>query len=395
MPEVDPNQQPHDHLRELIYPKSKPPATSSLPAIIHRKISENGPITFADYMATALYHPQHGYYARSDRQVGRGGDFYTSVSIGPLFGKILARRFLNWWNENHQPNPWRIIEVGAHDGKLAFDILAELNQLSPQATAALQYAIPEPLPTLRQAQKKNLQPFHNTFFPETLSELHQHPLPGIAFGNEIIDALPFHLIRMGDHHWTELLVTLNETNHLTFTTTDIPPDSPLAAHLPPGQFPPNYQTEIRTNLAAFLGDLAKSLATGIMLFADYGFARPEYYDKSRNKGTLRTFSAHTAAEDPLATPGLRDITAHVDFTALTLAAATHGYHATDFRGQGPWLTDLARPILLAAENNPDPSFLRQFQSLTHPAHLGGSFHILELTSCGKTPPQTAHRLALT
>ena len=131
----------------------------------------------------------------------------------------------------------------------------------------------------------------------------------------------------------------------------------------------------------------------MMLFADYGFAAPEYYDSSRTTGTLRTFFNHTAGEDPLESPGERDITAHVDFTCLAESAASLGFRPTVFATQGSYLTHLAKPMMLAGELN-DPKAIAQFKSLTHPAHLGASFHVMELSREGETPPEVKHRLAL-
>jgi SAM-dependent MidA family methyltransferase len=143
-------------------------------------------------------------------------------------------------------------------------------------------------------------------------------------------------------------------------------------------FPENYRTEVRTNFRTFLEPLLSCLSSGLLVWPDYGFARPEYYHPDRTTGTLRTFSKHRAAEDPLATPGEIDITAHVDFTAVAQAAAELGCRIGGFRNQGAWLTEVGREWLLSWEGSPQPQALRQFQTLTHPAHLGGSFHVLEL-----------------
>ena len=133
-----------------------------------------------------------------------------------------------------------------------------------------------------------------------------------------------------------------------------------------------------------------------MLWTDYGFARPEYYHPGRTSGTLRTFSKHRAGEDPLSAPGETDITAHVDFTAIALAASDLGGRPTVFRDQGSWLTQTARDWLLEWEDNPQASSLRQFQTLTHPAHLGGHFHVLEISwnpsAVPQNPAALTHRL---
>lgn len=349
------------------------------------RIAEHGGIPFPEYLRLALYDPELGYYARSDTQVGRGGDFYTSVSVGPLFGKLLARRFLGWWEGNGKPENWRVLEIGAHDGALAADILSEIRLLSPEAWRALEYTIAEPLPRLRDLQQTRLHhlaarlliaPSFGTIVP----------LPGIAFGNEILDAMPFHLIERHGGKWRELHVIAGENGTLALEARE----TSLEIR---GTFPEGYRTELRTNFGTFLAEISSCLADGLMLFADYGFAAPEYYDFSRSSGTLRTYSSHRAGEDPLAAPGEADITAHVDFTDFAMAAISTGYSPTLFSSQGSYLTNLAKPMILGGGMD-DPKTIAQFQSLTHPAHLGARFHVIELERGGKTPHVVAQRLAL-
>ena len=126
---------------------------------------------------------------------------------------------------------------------------------------------------------------------------------------------------------------------------------------------------------------------------DYGFAAPEYYDVSRTTGTLRTFSRHRAAEDPLDRPGSLDITAHVDFTSLAHEAGKLGLSPTSFFSQSSYLTHLAKPLILGGHLN-DPKRIAQFQTLTHPAHLGGKFHAIEFRENSEIPDLVKHRLAL-
>jgi SAM-dependent MidA family methyltransferase len=383
------------------YPSHAAPATPSLGAILRNRIAREGPLGFPDFMAAALYQPSLGYYARETRQVGRGGDFFTSVSVGPLFGELLARRFLREWRESGSPARWRIIECGAHDGTLAADILGAISRLDPHAFAALEYAIPEPLPRLQKAQRETLGGFQGqTRFITAAGELHADPLPGIAFGNELLDALPFHVVERANGSWRECKVaTAPDGDFVWQAAHEITLPALLDALAPLGNsFPETYRTEVRTNFRDILEPLTRCLSSGLLLWPDYGFARPEYYHPDRKTGTLRTFSKHRAAEDPLATPGEIDITAHVDFTAVAETAIQLGCRPVVFASQGSWLTGQARDWLLAQEGNPDAAGLRQFQTLTHPAHLGGSFHVLELswnqTTPEHSPSDYPRRLAL-
>ena len=392
------NQPSTQHIADacsLNYPNPSPAATSSCAFIqekIDAELTKRGSISFPQFLNLALYDPEHGYYASSSSQVGRDGDFYTSVSVGPLFGQLLARRFIQWWENHGKPSPWRILEIGAHDGKLAADILETIATLSPDAWKHLEYATVDPLPLLREAQQQRLSALaaklHLATDYQTLSE---NPLPGIAFGNEILDALPFHLIRHSDNKWHELFVS-DDWKHIT---QDIDPASALGKKTTAlkDSFPDDYQTEIRTNFPAFLGQISNSISDGMLLFIDYGFASPEYYDTHRTRGTLLTFSKHQAAEDPLADPGKRDITAHVDFTDLAREAETIGWYPTHFSSQGSYLTHLAAEMIKDGQMN-DPKSIAQFRTLTHPAHLGASFHVIEFTKSKQADPTTLHRLAL-
>lgn len=375
------------------------PATHSLGAVLRDRIAREGPLGFTGFMAAALYHPEFGYYAREPRQVGRGGDFFTSVSVGPLFGELLARRFVKEWENLGSPERWRIIECGAHDGTLATDVLGAVSRLEPAAFARLEYAIPEPLPRLQAAQRDTLAGFEGTTrFITEAGGLFADPLPGVAFGNELLDALPFHVVEWRGGRWHECRVAAQGDGFVWENEHGIADPALQTALARLGKnFAEGYRTEIRTNLRDFLAPLTRCLTSGLLVWPDYGFARPELYHPDRMRGTLRTFSNHRAAEDPLTGVGEIDITAHVDFTAVAEAALSLGAVPVGFKNQGNWLTETGRGWLLQQEGNPDASLLRQFQTLTHPAHLGGSFHVLELSwnqSVKNPDPAAAHRLAI-
>jgi len=399
MPNLDSSPPDPSVIQPPEYPNDAPPATPSLGDILRSRIALEGPMRFADFMEMALYHPALGYYARESHQVGREGDFFASVSVGPLFGEILAHRFLRAWQQIGSPARWRIIESGAHDGSLARDVLTALAQLSPEAFSTLEYVIPEPLPRLQERQRATLQAFEaRTRLISTAHELRSNPLPGIAFGNELLDALPFHLVEWEDHRWHEVRVGLGVDHELTWEPNAEITDPKLLAALAVlgSDFPAGYRTEVRTCIDEFLEPLTHCLMHGLMIWLDYGFARPEFYHPSRKTGTLRTFCKHRAADNPLVAPGEMDITAHVDFTAVAECARHLGGRPLAFRHQGSWLTEHARDWLIAQEGKPT-SALRQFHALTHPAHLGGHFHVIELTWSPTAPPISAtdlHRLAL-
>lgn len=372
------------------YPSESDSATPTLTASLAARIAASGPIPFPDFMAAALYDPERGYYGRETRQVGRGGDFFTSVSVGPVFGALLARRFLQWWTAAEKPRKWRILELGAHDGTLAEDVLTALRMIDDVAFQNLEYAIVEPLPKLAATQRERLSGFGKTMtFARSLDELEVRP--GIAFGNELLDALPFHVIEWRGGTWCECHVGWKDEGFHWV------PDLPLSLEVAgatkslTGPFPEGYRTEVRTGFPDLLSSLVAVLGNGLLLWPDYGFARADYYTPSRTTGTLRTFSKHQAGEDPLAEPGERDITAHVDFTHVAEEALALGMVPAGFSDQGSWLTRLAAPWLQAMESRPDPSAIRQFQTLIHPSHLGARFQVLELALNEPVDPVAAAR----
>ena len=357
------------------------PATPSLGDRLRNRIRSEGPLAFPEFMAAALYDPEEGYYAKGSRQVGRAGDFFTSVSVGPLFGELLARRFAREWRGWGSPARWRIIEFGSHDGKLAADVLAGLLKINPAAYAAVEYVIPEPLPMLQQAQRETLGKFGDrVVHVSDLLGVAEDPLPGIAFGNEVLDALPFHVVEWRDGHWRDCRVALDDDGIFQWQLGESIADPSVAAALTEigTVFPDGYRTEVRVNFHDFMEPALRCLSKGLLLWIDYGFERTDYYHPQRTQGTLRTFSNHRAGEDPLANPGEIDITAHVDFTAVAEAAVALGCKPKPLRDQGGWLTELAREWLLELEGNPQPSLLRQFQTLIHPSQLGRSFQVMEL-----------------
>jgi SAM-dependent MidA family methyltransferase len=400
MPDPDSSPPLHAVKRATHYGIEAPSAIPSLGGILHEKIERCDSMRFTDFMATALYEPALGYYSRGTRQVGRGGDFFTSVSVGPLFGCLLARRFLREWKKLGSPDRWRIIECGAHDGTLANDVLREIFRIDPAASATLEYVIPEPLARLQAAQRETLAAFSGeTRFISDASELFSDPLPGVAFGNELLDALPFHVVEWKSGGWRECRVANGPDGDFIWEADHEITDAALLMALVElgSDFPEGYRTEVRTNFRGFLEPLTRCLSSGLMIWPDYGFARPEYYLPDRKTGTLRTFSNHRAAEDPLERPGELDITAHVDFTAVAEAALDLGGKPILFKSQGSWLTENGRDWLLSLEGNPDLAALRQFQTLTHPAHLGSSFHVLEISwnqPMDKISAEDRHRLAL-
>jgi len=333
----------------------------TLAEVLRREIANHGPMRFRDFMARALYDPQHGYYASGRARIGRKGDYFTSVSVGPLFGALLARQFADVWEKLGQPADFTLVEQGAHDGTLAADVLAAL---APHIPARL--VIVEPSPLWRAAQAAKLSG-RNVRWVDDLEAL--EPFTGIHYSNELLDAFPVHLVRRSADGWRERAVHV-ESDRFVFTDTPLS-DQRLIGHLPDAAA--GYTTEVNLAALDWAATLASRITRGLALVIDYGFSHADYYSPHRVEGTLDAVASHRRV-DPLATPGEADLTAHVDFTAL---AAASGLEVLGFTDQHHFLTALAR-LHFAEGVHPEPREARAFQTLAHPTMLGRAFKVLAL-----------------
>src|ERR1700736_2687062 len=177
-----------------------------LPDFIRTAIAERGPVSFAWFMEQALYHPEFGYYSSGQGQIGRRGDYFTNVSVGPLFGRMLAAQVEEMWEIMDRPGDFTIVEQGAHHGDFAKDVLEAVRESAPEFFAALRYCVIEPFPILESRQRETLGEFTGKVtWRKSLSDL--EPFVGVHFSNELLDAMPVHLIScQGNEDWKERVV---------------------------------------------------------------------------------------------------------------------------------------------------------------------------------------------
>jgi SAM-dependent MidA family methyltransferase len=357
----------------------------SLPQIIRAEIAANGVLPFARFMELALYCPDYGYYEQQTDTVGSRGDFITSVSTGELFGQLLAFQFANWLAELRPADGGlQIVEAGAHDGKLAGDILNWLKSNRPQLFARLEYCLLEPSTRRREWQREVLKPFapRARWFSGFNNPSFQR-INGIIFSNELLDAFPVR--RFGwdakNKKWFEWGVAVAgdqfvwskiSTPHSDLPASSFQLPASLLAVLPDG-----YTIETSPAAETWWREAAGSLSNGKLLAIDYGFTTDEWISPARTNGTLRAYFRHHVNNDLLANVGEQDLTAHVNFSAIQKAGEEAGLKTESFQTQPQFLTrvlEKARHEKSYAEWN--ASRTRQFQTLTHPEHLGRAFRVL-------------------
>ena len=318
---------------------------SALPAVLRQAIAEAGGwLPFDRVMALALYQPGLGYYANHSRKFGAmpgsGSDFVTAPELSPLFGQALAAQVAQALaaSGSHQ-----VMEFGAGSGALAEALLDALDHMPGGALggapgAQVQYQIVDLSGVLRQRQQVRLARFGGRVrWLDALPEV----FDGVLLGNEVLDAMPVQLLHFDGVQWFERGLALHD-DELAFA------DRPTALRPPLGAaFVPGTTTEIHAQAEAFMRTLAGMLGRGLALFIDYGFPAAEYYLPQRHGGTLMCHQAHRADGNPLLDVGAKDITAHINFSGIALAAQDAGLAVLGYTSQAHFLINCGLMALLA------------------------------------------------
>jgi SAM-dependent MidA family methyltransferase len=365
---------------------------------IREAIANQGAIPFEQFMRLALYSPVYGYYERQKENIGKRGDYYTSVSVGSLFGELLGFQFAAWLEGMPQnpigSGPAQIIEAGAHRGDLAKDILGSIREYRPQLFKRLEYGIIEPSGRRQEWQRETLKAFapkvnwfhdfnalQNGSLP--LDTPHPSHSPSrIIFSNELLDSMPVQ--RLGwdakARAWFEWGVTMKGEG---FDWLPMEPSKPLDldSQIPAALLavlPNGFTIERGLEAEQWLRDAAQAVGVGKLVTIDYGLEQEQLFAPERTGGTLRAFTGHLVSDDVLANPGEQDLTAHVNFTGLRETAERLGLRTEAFVTQEHFLTQIAARAWQAGPLFPPwtDSRKRQFQTLTHPEHLGRAFRVL-------------------
>ena len=338
------------------------------------RISDEGPITFREFTAIALYEPRLGYYCSGRETMGRAGDYLTSPEVSPIFGAMVGRQLREMWEAMGSPARWDVVEAGAGNGTLCRDILRWARQMSPEFFEAIRYLNVEPIPALASRQRELVA--HDSLdqkvcWPDEMPD----GIKGCVLSNERLDSMPVHRVRVEGGELRELFVDWNGTQ---FREESREPSTPEIERyfgrlgLVPGE---GCTAEVNVAAADWMSRAGAALRSGFILTLDYGYEAEELYAAWRKEGTLLCFYRHNPSNDPYARIGRQDMTSHLDFTSLRHAGEASGLKTLGLVSQSEFLINLGIGEAWAARRD-EPSLeerlarRRAVSELVDPAGLG-------------------------
>ncbi len=366
----------------MVHPNRRTPLTGRF---IDR-VEQGGPIRFDEFMRDCLYHPEHGYYTSRVPKTGRR-DFFTSPEAGPAFARLLAFQFAEMWERLGRPVTFDLVECGAGDGYLAASLLASLQQNHSECFSALRYRLVELSEPFREQAAHTLASFEGKV--AFSSDLPEKPVTGCIFSNELLDAFPVRRFVQRDDELREILVGVRDTKkgiELAEVEEGVVSED-AAGYLEQYGVPLSDGQVIEINFSAldWLERAAACLDRGYLLTIDYGHRARELYAPAHLRGTMLAYRDHRANEDWLGWPGLQDLTAHVNFTALERRGRELGLQPLGASTQTQFLMVLARASGYVESLQGDAADrdrigrikqIEQFKQLIHPGGMGETFTVL-------------------
>jgi SAM-dependent MidA family methyltransferase len=351
-----------------------------LAELLANRIRRYGPLTFADYMRECLYHPIHGYYSKAEAK--RFSDYYTSVDVHPIFGRLLARQFAEMWEHLGRPDKFMLVEAGAGVGRLASHILDFTASRLSDFYQALNYVAVERSASRRAQTAGRLKQHAEAGHATVSAEIPLGISSGCLFSNELVDALPVHRVIAQADAQKEILVGFKGggfVDHVAGLSTcaiaEYFATQGIALH--EGQL-----AEAGLEACDWITEVGRRLARGYVLTIDYGHRAAELFDDHHMRGTLLAYQDHRAAENYYVSPGQQDLTAHVNFTALETWGKRCGLETSGLTSQTAFLLALGQRNEFADLHDQGQSEAErvrarlQLKTLIHPEGMGERFHVL-------------------
>jgi SAM-dependent MidA family methyltransferase len=331
--------------------------------VIREEILARGPMTFARYMELALYHPALGYYfggAEGREPLGWSGDYFTSGDVSPLWGWAMARQLRRMWESLERPDPFTVVEPGGGRGLLARDVwryaLSEGHGEGHDWAGTLRYVVLDQAPegsALRVARQERIArelallntPDGAVRWAASWDEAAPAPLVGCVVSNELFDALPVHMVEARGVALLEVYVVVDPQTGALVEELGAPSSAAVAGYLDEYRIPwrnygEGWRAEVCLAAGRELGQMASRLARGFLLTVDYGATARRLYTRDRRRGTLAVYARHQFLDRPLDAPGKRDLTAHVNFSALARAGTAAGLRVAEYTTQAAFLSGL-------------------------------------------------------
>jgi SAM-dependent MidA family methyltransferase len=362
---------------------SPPPAgdpAAPLRAILVARIRADGPIPFSEFMNECLYHPEHGYYSRAS--AGRFGDYYTSVDVHPIFGRLLSRQLAEMWELLGSPRPFVVVEAGAGVGRLAGHILDFTARELPAFYAALSYFAVE-RSAARRAQQAERLALHAAAGHVASAGENPPSIPnGCIFSNELLDALPTHRVAIQDGALREMYVGMEGEQLVEMLRDPSTPKLEEYFRVQGITLQEGWQAEACLGACDWIENAGRAFERGFVLTIDYGHEAPALYDERHNRGTLLAYRDHRITEDLLDAPGAQDLTSHVNFTALDVWGRRAGLARTGLATQSQFLVALGRANEFGDLYEPGQTEVEKLRArlllknLIHPEGLGEKFQVL-------------------
>jgi len=366
------------------------PGHPALIAAIVEEVRKSGPIPFVRFMELALYHPQFGYYMRTDdaagsdgvkERIGWDGDYYTSCDVHPILAQSLAKQIRQIDELLGHPDPFMVVEMGAGKGLLARDLLKECAAQSDSLSSRLKYVLIERSPAMRVAQRNNLAHWlssSHVVWVDRLEDMPSESVVGVFLSNELIDAFPVHRMIIEQGRIREVFVAY-ENGRFCEQVQDVSVPE-LIEHanrvgLLDRTRPDGFTAEINLNALTWMKEVAGMMRRGFVITIDYGHTVQDLYSLDRSRGTLLCYHSQMASDDPYTRVGQQDMTAHVDFTSLADVGEEHGLHITGFTNQMSFLMGWGVEEALSVLESDSA----EFQSIVHllrPDGMGRTFKIL-------------------